>query len=381
MKRYDNSFKEQAVRLVTEQGKSVSIVAKDIGIHENTLYKWIDQYKTHKENAFPGSGNLRPEDEELRKLKKRVADLEMENELPKKSNGNLRERPEIIYPIIHKYRFKFPVQKMCQILKISRSGYYAWIKRPESLRKKRNVELLEKIRNIHKVSRETYGSPRITKALKNEGINCGKNRIAKLMKENNITAKTRKKFKATTNSKHNYPVADNILNQDFTASRPNQIWVADITYIPTDEGWLYLAAIVDLYNRKVVGWAMDITMTKQLCIDALKQAIGRQRPSNGVIHHSDRGVQYASKEYQKVLKSNGFTASMSRKGNCYDNACMESFFGTLKTELIYLTRFKTRTEARLAIFEYIEVFYNRIRLHSKLGYKSPVEFEKQNKAA
>ncbi|ACL75837.1 Integrase catalytic region [Ruminiclostridium cellulolyticum H10] len=270
---------------------------------------------------------------------------------------------------------------MCRLLNISRSGYYAWVKRPESLRKKRNTELLEKIRRIHKVSRETYGSPRVTNALKNEGIKCGKNRIAKLMKENNIAAKTRKKFKATTNSNHNYPVADNILNQDFTAYKPNQIWVADITYIPTDEGWLYLAAIIDLYNRKVVGWAMDSTMTKQLCIDALKQAIGRQRHPKGVIHHSDRGVQYASKEYQKVLNSNGFTASMSRKGNCYDNACMESFFGTLKTELIYLTRFKTRAEARLAIFEYIEVFYNRIRLHSKLGYKSPVEFEKQNKAA
>lgn len=267
------------------------------------------------------------------------------------------------------------------MLRISRSGYYAWVKRPESSRKKRNAELLKKIRNIYKVSRETYGSPRVTHALKNEGIQCGKNRIAKLMKENNIAAKTRKKFKATTNSKHNYPVADNILNQDFTASKPNQIWVADITYISTDEGWLYLAAMVDLYNRKVVGWAMNSTMTKQLCIDALKQAIGRQKPPKGLIHHSDRGVQYASNEYQKALKSNGFTASMSRKGNCYDNACMESFFGTLKTELIYLTRFKTRAEARLAIFEYIEVFYNRIRLHSKLGYKSPMEFEKLKKVA
>jgi len=287
----------------------------------------------------------------------------------------------MIYPIIHKYRFRFPVEKMCQMLSISRSGYYAWAKRPESQRKIRNLELLEKIRKIHKVSRETYGSPRITHALKNEGIPCGKNRVAKLMSENRITARTKRKFKATTNSKHNYPVADNILNQDFSAAKPNQIWVADITYIPTDEGWLYLAAIVDLYQRKVVGWAMDSTMTKQLCIDALKQAIGRQKPPKGLIHHSDRGVQYASKEYRKALKNNGFTASMSRKGNCYDNACMESFFGTLKMELIYFTRFKTRAEARLAIFEYIEVFYNRIRLHSKLGYKSPVDFEKSNKVA
>lgn len=201
------------------------------------------------------------------------------------------------------------------------------------------------------------------------------------MRENNIAAKTRRKFKATTNSKHNYPVADNILNQNFTATKPNQIWVSDITYIPTDEGWLYLAAVVDLFQRKVVGWAMDSTMARQLCIDALNQAIGRQNPAKGLIHHSNRGVQYASKEYRKVLENQGFTASMSRKGNCYDNACMESFFGTLKTELIYFTRFKTRAQARLVIFEYIEVFYNRIRLHSKLGYRSPVDFEKSYKAA
>ena len=270
---------------------------------------------------------------------------------------------------------------MCQILDVSRSGYYAWISRPESHRKRSNRDLLERIKKIYKVSRETYGSPRVTKALNNDGIKCGKNRVAKLMKENNIAAKTKRKFKATTNSKHSYPVAPNLLNQNFKATKPNQIWVADITYIPTDEGWLYLAAIVDLFQRKVVGWAMDSTMTKQLCIDALNQAIGRCRPSRGLIHHSDRGVQYASNEYKNVLKNYGITQSMSRKGNCYDNACMESFFGTLKTELIYFTRFKTRAEARLAIFEYIEVFYNRIRLHSKLGYRSPEDFEKLSNTA
>ena len=267
---------------------------------------------------------------------------------------------------------------MCQILEVSRSGYYAWATRPESNRKKLNRELLERIKKIHKASRETYGSPRVAKALNNGGIKCGKNRVAKLMRENNITAKTKRKFRATTYSKHSYPVAQNILNQDFRATKPNQIWVADITYIPTDEGWLYLAAIVDLYQRKVVGWAMASTLTKQLCIDALNQAIGRNRPPRGLIHHSDRGVQYASNEYKSLLKSNGIIQSMSRKGNCYDNACMESFFGSLKTELIYFTRFKSRAEARLAIFEYIEVFYNRIRLHSKLGYRSPVDFEKLN---
>lgn len=265
---------------------------------------------------------------------------------------------------------------MCQVLEVSRSGYYAWLKRPKSNRKQLNEELVERIKKVFNQSRQTYGSPRITYALKNQGIACSKNRVARLMKENNIKPKTKRKFKATTNSKHNYPVADNILNRNFNPTAPNQAWVADITYIPTDEGWLYLAAVVDLFNRKVVGWAMDSTMTKELVISALKQAIGRYNPPAGIIHHSDRGTQYASYEYQELLKKHGFISSMSRKGNCYDNACMESFFGTLKTELIYLTRFKTRAEARLAVFDYIEVFYNRTRLHSKLGYKSPVDFER-----
>lgn len=264
---------------------------------------------------------------------------------------------------------------MCQVMEVSRSGYYAWLKRPESNRKRKNKELLKKIRKIYKVSRGTYGSPRITRSLQKQGVTCGKNRVARLMRENGIAAKTKKKYKATTDSKHNYPVAVNILNQNFTVGRPNQVWVADITYIPTDEGWLYLAAIEDLFHRKIVGWAMDSTMTRRLVLDALKQAVGRHRPSAGLVHHSDRGSQYASHEYQQALKDYEMVSSMSRKGNCYDNACMESFFGTLKRELIYGNRFRTRAQARQAIFEYIEVFYNRIRLHSALGYMSPVEFE------
>lgn len=234
---------------------------------------------------------------------------------------------------------------------------------------------------MHKISRGTYGSPRITRALKKKGIVCGKNRVARLMHDNGITGKTKRKYKATTNSKHNYPAAENLINQNFNIDRPNQIWVADITYIPTDEGWLYLAAIEDLFQRKIVGWAMNSTMTRQLTLDALRQAVKRYRPPAGLIHHSDRGSQYASHEYQQALRDYQFITSMSRKGNCYDNACMESFFGTLKLELIYGNRFKTRAEARQAVFEYIEVFYNRIRLHSSLGYMSPLEYEQAFKTA
>lgn len=261
------------------------------------------------------------------------------------------------------------------MMQVSRSGYYVWLNRPESNRQSSNKKLLAEIHKLHKQSRETYGNPRITRALNKQGITCGKNRVARLMRDNGIAAKTKRKFKATTNSKHNYPVAANLLNQNFSANRPNKVWVADITYIPTDEGWLYLASIEDLFNRKIVGWSMDKTMTRQLVLDALRQAVRRYRPSVGLIHHSDRGSQYASHEYRQALKDYGMLASMSRKGNCYDNACMESFFGTLKRELIYGNRFRTRDQARQAIFEYIEIFYNRIRLHSALGYMSPVEFE------
>lgn len=264
---------------------------------------------------------------------------------------------------------------MCQVFKVSRSGYYAWLKRPESKRAASNKKLLEDIRKMHKKHRYTYGSPRLTIALKKAGIACSKNRVARLMRENDIYAKTKRKFKATTDSRHDYPVAENLVNQNFAADRQNQLWVSDITYIPTDEGWLYLAAIEDLFNRKIVGWAMDKTMTRQLVLKALRQAVGREQPPAGLVHHSDRGSQYASYEYQQALKDYMMVCSMSRKGNCYDNACMESFFSTLKRELIYGRRFRTRAEARQAIFEYIEVFYNRIRLHSALGYMSPLEYE------
>lgn len=264
---------------------------------------------------------------------------------------------------------------MCKVLKVSRSGYYAWLKRPKSNRQKANEKLLEEIKESHKRSRGLYGVRRITRDLNNrKKIKCGHNRVHRLMKENHIYSQRPRRFKATTNSKHRFPVAENIVNQNFRVNRLNQIWVADITYVPTDEGWLYLASVLDLGNKEVIGWSMDSTMTKELAINALEQAIRRAKPPRGVIHHSDRGSQYASYSYQEVLKRHGFIPSMSRKGNCYDNACAESFFSTLKNELIYRTRFKTREAARQAIFEYIEVYYNRVRLHSSLEYMSPYEY-------
>lgn len=283
------------------------------------------------------------------------------------------------YQFIENHRLSLRVMKMCQALQVSPSGYYDWLNRPESKQSIANRILLSHIRIVHKRSRENYGSPRVTDELNDTGIPCGENRVEKLMRDNNIKAKRSKKFKATTNSKHNYPVADNLLNRQFEVSSPNTAWVSDITYIWTTEGWLYLAGVIDLHSRMVVGWSMSKRMTEKLTLDALSHAIHRRQPTEGLLHHSDRGSQYASKNYQKLLKENKITCSMSRKGNCWDNAVMESFFATLKTELIYHEKFITRKDAKLKIFEYIELFYNRNRRHSSLGYKSPVQFEMMTK--
>jgi transposase InsO family protein len=273
------------------------------------------------------------------------------------------------------------VQKMCRVIGASRSGYYGWRRQPQSKRQKDNEKILMEIRESHKNSRRAYGSPRITEDLQAKGMRCSENRVARLMKVHGIVGKAKKKFKATTNSKHNLPVAENLLNQNFVTEKPNTVWASDITYIQTLEGWLYLIVILDLYSRQVVGWAMSDRLTADFVVKALYQAIGRRRPASGCILHSDRGVQYASTDFRNVLKAYGFIQSMSRKGNCYDNAVAESFFHTLKTEHVYEYRYETRAEAMQSIFEYIEMFYNRQRRHSALGYRSPVSFELEAMAA
>lgn len=270
---------------------------------------------------------------------------------------------------------------MCQKLEVSRSGYYQWHKRDESPRKKKDRELKEKILAIYIKSKKRYGSPRINDELRDMGIRCGKKRIERLMRELGIRARHKRQFRVTTNSKHNYPVAPNLLNRQFQVNAPNQVWVADITYIRTFEGWLYLAAVMDLFSRKIVGWSMSKTMTSDLAITALKMAIHSRRPSKGLMHHSDRGVQYASHAYQDVLKNHGMVCSMSRKGNCWDNAAMESFFSTLKTECIDEKIYLSRTQAKREIFEFIEIDYNRKRRHSTIGSMTPENFENQRKSA
>ena len=264
---------------------------------------------------------------------------------------------------------------MSSTLEVSRAGFYAWLGRDASKHTLEDRRLTVLIREEHEKSRRTYGAPRIHAALQKRGEICGIHRVERLMREAGIRSKMRHKYVRTTDSKHSHPVAPNILAQNFTASAPNQVWASDITYIWTDEGWLFLASTLDLYSRKVVGWSMSASMPASLVEAALQMAIDRRSPLPGLIHHSDRGVQYAAHAFQGLLELHGIVCSMSRKGNCYDNAVKESFFHTLKTELCDHEHYRTRAEARASVFEFIEVFYNRQRLHSTLGYRSPTEFE------
>lgn len=264
---------------------------------------------------------------------------------------------------------------MCRVLEVSTSGYYDWRKRPESRRQKEDRRLVVEIKAIHSESRQTYGSPRIHDELKDRGIRCGRKRVARLMRLHDISAKQKRRFKATTDSKHTLPVAENVLNRQFTPSAPNVAWSADITYIPTRQGWLYLAVVMDLFSRRIVGWSMHKRLHRSLVLDALKMALRGRSPRPGLIHHSDRGSQYASGDYQALLDAQQMVCSMSRRGNCWDNAPVESFFSTLKRELVHRRRYRTRAEARAELFEYIEVWYNRRRRHSSLGYQSPVKYE------
>ena len=280
------------------------------------------------------------------------------------------------FAFIKEHRCRWPVGVMCRVLKVSRSGFFAWLKRPVSARHRRQEQLIEKIRLVHQQNRELYGSPRVHRALLIEGQLVCRNTVARLMRLAKIRAKSRRRFvPRTTDSSHQQPVAENLLNREFAASAPDRKWVADITYVPTQEGWLYVAAVLDVFSRKIVGWSMAEHMRVDLVSDALQMALQRRCPSDGLLHHSDRGVQYASEDYQHLLCQHDIRVSMSGKGNCWDNAVMESFWATFKTELVYQEEYATRQQARMSIFEYIEVFYNRQRMHSSLDYVSPETFE------
>jgi transposase InsO family protein len=281
------------------------------------------------------------------------------------------------YRFIEKHQDKYSVGRVCALLGVSRSGYYAWKNRKPSQREQINQALIDHIRRIHKMSRRAYGSPRVYAQLKKQGYTCNQKTVARLMRQDGLKGQRKYRKVITTNSNHKFPIASNLLNREFTADGPNQKWVADITYVPTEEGWLYVAGVLDLFSRKVVGWDMSSQIDATLVERALRMALYQRQPGKGLLHHSDRGVQYASHQIRDILAANQIQVSMSGRGNCYDNAVIESFWGTLKNEWVHNQKYRTRSQARTDIFGYIEGFYNTVRLHSTLGYLSPVEFEAQ----
>jgi len=287
-----------------------------------------------------------------------------------------------------RYRFvaaeqaSYPVRLLCRVVGVAASGFYAWLRRGPSQRERQDRSLAERIAAVFAASRRTYGSPRVHAELRAEGIRVSRKRVARLMREGGLAATIRRRFPRTTNSDHGRPVAPNLLEQKFTAEQPDTVWLAAISYIATGEGWLYLAAIKDMATREIVGWSMSDSLEAGSACAALRMAIQRRQPPAGLIHHSDRGVQYAGSEYQKILTRHGLRCSMSRRGNCYDNAPMESFFGSLKNELVHRTTFPTRAAARQALFDYLEIFYNRRRRHSGIGFLTPAQaYEQMAKAA
>jgi putative transposase len=275
------------------------------------------------------------------------------------------------YAFIRDHVVGFPIQVMCEVLGVSRSGYYDWASRPESARAVEDRAVAAEIRTAHAVSRGRYGSPRVHAALRAQGRRVGRKRVARLMRGMGLSARRKRRFRRTTDSAHPFPVAPNLLGRDFTAAAPDRVWLADLTYIWTAEGWLYLAVVLDLFSRRVVGWAMADHLGHELALAALDMAITRQRPTPGLTHHSDRGVQFAAHEYRKRLQQHGILCSMSRKGDCWDNAPMESFYATLKGELVEQRDYLTRDEATADVFLFLEGWYNRRRLHSALGYLTP----------
>jgi putative transposase len=286
------------------------------------------------------------------------------------------------YAWIKQHCSEFSVDSLCRFMRVSRSAYYEWLHRAPTQAEKEDAELTTLIQGVFKKSRATYGTRRIKKSLLHrDDRKVSRRRISRLMREADLACKTKRKFKATTDSKHDQPISPNHLDRQFTVEQPDQAYAGDITYIPTQEGWLYLAVVIDLYSRLVVGWAMAEHMRTKLVNDALMMALWKRKPNKGLLWHSDRGSQYASESHRALLKNYGIKQSMSRKGNCWDNAVSESFFHTLKTELVHHQTYQTREEAKQAVFEYIEVFYNRERLHSANGYLSPVDYELQQKAA
>ncbi|MBV2151089.1 IS3 family transposase [Sphingobium sp. AS12] len=364
-------FKQEAVRIALTSGLPRARVASDLGIGKSTLGKWVSQYRPSDLVSAP-QADLARENERLR-LENRV--LREEREVFKKGHAVLREPKAVKFAFVHSWRHRWPVELLCRVMLVSERGYRSWRSRPISQRARTDMKVLAHIREQYRLSLGSYGRPRMTMELKEVGLAVGERRVGRLMKINGIKPVRTRRHKVTTDSHHRLGVAANWLDGDFAADAPNRKWAGDITYIWTSEGWLYLAVILDLHSRRVVGWAVSDRMKKDLAIRALDMAVRLRQPPEGCLFHSDRGSQYCSYDYQKKLQAYGLRPSMSGKGNCYDNASVETFFKSLKAELIWRQSWPTRRQAEAAIFQYINGFYNTRRRHSYLGGISPLAFE------
>ncbi|NOI36806.1 IS3 family transposase, partial [Vibrio cyclitrophicus] len=368
-------FKAETLKLADKVG--VAAAARQLSLHDSQIYGWR---KATKKNS-----SISQREQELAievaKLKRQLAEQAEELEIGKKGRHLLREKSKVnCYEFMLEHLLSFSISRMAKVFRVSRSGFYYWVEnRHKAIQRETERQKLDtKVKEAFDVSKERDGSRRIQKELAENGDNHNVKTIAASMKRQDLVAKAARKFKCTTDSKHKMPVAPNLLAQDFNAMAPNQKWAGDITYVATSEGWLYLAVIIDLYSRQVIGWSMDTRMTASLVCDALSMALFRRGFPEQVITHSDRGSQYCSKDYRDLISTYNLKQSMSRKGNCWDNACVESFFHSMKVEAIQYEPIMTREQMRQTIFEYIEVDYNRTRRHSALGYLSPMNFEKQN---
>ncbi|MGA9668548.1 MAG: IS3 family transposase [Terracidiphilus sp.] len=377
--RYTLEFKQEAVRLV-ESGQTMAAVARSLGVVEQTLGNWIKLHRAGRLKGAAGKHQVTAEQMEISRLRAELARVTMERDILGKSDGILCKGPEVKYAFIERHRRLWPISVQCRVLLVSISGFHQQMARRRQIAGRRhlsNEALLVHISAVYAENRGAYGWPRIWRELRKQGIRVGKLRVQRLMQQHGIQARGKRRFRVTTtDSRHDLPIAPNRLDRNFIVAAPNRAWVGDFTYIATEEGWLFLAVVIDLFSRRVVGWSMRPDMHRDLVIDALKMAwLGRNPGTQtGLIFHSDRGSQYASEDFGKVLEHCSITPSMSRKGNCWDNACAETLFGSLKVERLHGRRFETIRQAKDETIAWL-LWYNQTRMHSTLNYVSPVEFE------
>ncbi|WNG68978.1 IS3 family transposase [Cupriavidus gilardii] len=373
-RKFDPAFKLDVVRMIRDQGLSVAEVCHSMAIGETAVRRWLAQYDAELKGEKGIGRPLTPEQQRIRQLEEENRRLKEDNLILKKAFGLLRPRTEVMYHAVSGLQKEaIPLSRACLALGVSRAGYYAFLRRPGGDAKR--TRQMVYVRAAFEASGRTYGSRRVARDVSRQGVKIGRYRARTLMRQAHLRPVWKRKFVATTNSRHDRPVARNVLDRQFRPAAPNQAWVSDITYIRTLEGWLYLAVVLDLYSRKVVGWSMAAAMPSTLVVSALQMAIAHRKPGPGLIVHSDRGSQYASDEYQSLLARHGMVCSMSRLGDCWDNAVAERFFLNLKMERVWQRRYADRAEARRDIMQYIVGFYNPMRLHSTLGYESPQDYE------